>query len=67
MKKYLGIIISFILLTGCSEFAMLTSGSSIAISNNLYVKTYSSLDFLTVISTEDDIKTHAYRYLQNSH
>tara|TARA_Y100001951_G_scaffold36606_1_gene28915 strand:+ start:519 stop:722 length:204 start_codon:yes stop_codon:yes gene_type:complete len=67
MKKYLGIIISFILLTGCSEFAMLTSGSSLAISNNLYVKTYSGLDFLTVISTEDDIKTHAYRYLQNSH
>jgi|TARA_R100001244_G_scaffold26063_1_gene26226 hypothetical protein len=67
MKKYLGIIISFILLTGCSEFAMLTSGSSIALSNNLYVKTYSGLDFLTVISTEDDIKTHAYRYLQNSH
>ncbi len=67
MKKYLGIIISFILLTGCSEFAILTSGSSLAISNNLYVKTYSGLDFLTVISTEDDIKTHAYRYLQNSH
>ena len=67
MKKYLGIIISFILLSGCSEFAMLTSGSSLAISNNLYVKTYSGLDFLTVISTEDDIKTHAYRYLQNSH
>ena len=67
MKKYLGIIISFILLAGCSEFAILTSGSSLAISNNLYVKTYSGLDFLTVISTEDDIKTHAYRYLQNSH
>ena len=67
IKKCLGLIVGLLLLTGCSEFAMLTSGSSIALSNNLYVKTYSGLDFLTVISTEDDIKTHAYRYLQNSH
>jgi len=51
---------SFILLTGCSEFALLASGSSIAISQNTYVKAYNGLDVLTLMSTEKSIKKHAY-------
>jgi len=46
--------------TGCSEFALLMSGSSIAISQNTYAKVYNTADFLTVISTEKSIKGHAY-------
>ena len=46
--------------TGCSEFALLASGSSLAISQNTYVKVYNGVDFLTVISTEKSIKKHAY-------
>ena len=47
-------------LTACSEFAILMSGSSLAISQNTYAKMYNGVDFLTVISTEKSIKGHAY-------
>ena len=53
----------FIILTfasGCTEFALLASGSSIAISHNAYVKAYNGIDVLTIMSTEKDIKTHVY-------
>ena len=46
--------------TGCSEFAILMSGSSIAISQNAYVKAYNGADMLTIMSTEKSIKKHAY-------
>ena len=40
MKKILLISLLTIITTGCSEFALLMSGSSIAISQNAYVKAY---------------------------
>ena len=46
--------------TGCSEFAILMSGSSIAISQNVYAKAYSGADMLTIMSTEKSIKKHVY-------
>ena len=46
--------------TGCSEFAILASGSSIAISQYAYVKAYNGVDVLTIMSTEKSIKKHAY-------
>ena len=51
-----------ILLTcnGCSEFALLASGSSIAISQNAYAKVYSGMDMMTIMSTDKDIKRHVY-------
>ena len=51
-----------ILLTcnGCSDFALLASGSSIAISQNPYARAYSGVDVLTIMETEKDIKTHTY-------
>ena len=54
------LIILFILLNGCSEFAILMSGSSIAISQNVYSKAYSGVDILTIIKTDKSIKEHAY-------
>ena len=39
---------------------MLSSGAGIAVSQNAYAKTYSGIDFLTVITTKKDIKMHAY-------
>ena len=57
------LITLFIILTfvsGCSEFALLASGSSIAISHNTYVKAYNGVDVLTIMSTEKDIKKHIY-------
>jgi len=60
MLKIVSIVIGLILLTGCSEFALLASGSSLALSQNTYAKVYNGVDFLTVISTEKSIKGHAY-------
>ena len=54
----LGTILVF--LTACSEFALLASGSSIAISQNTYVKAYNGIDVLTIMNTDKDIKTHIY-------
>ena len=47
-------------LTACSEFAILMSGSSLAISQNTYAKMYNGVDVLTIMSTEKDIKRHIY-------
>ena len=48
------------LCTSCSEFALLMSGSSVAISQNTYSKVYNGMDILTIMSTEKSIKGHAY-------
>ena len=62
-KQILKYIILFSLLSGCSEFALLSSGSSLAISPHSYAKAYSGIDFATTITTKKDIKTHAYHYV----
>ena len=46
--------------SNCSEFALLASGSSIAISQNAYVKAYNGVDVLTIMNTDKDIKRHVY-------
>ena len=63
IKKCLGLIVGLLLLTGCSEFALLSSGSSLALSNNVYAKAYSGVDLTTYLTTNKDIKTHAYEYV----
>ena len=45
---------------------MLTSGVGIAASNSVYAKAYSGLDFLTIIRTEKDIKTHFYENIRHA-
>ena len=59
-RKLIAVILLTLLITGCSEFALLMSGSSIAVSQNAYVRAYNGADFLTVISTEKSIKKHIY-------
>ena len=49
-----------VFLTGCSEFALLMSGSSLAISQNTYAKVYNGVDVLTIMNTKKSIKGHAY-------
>ena len=59
----LKLITLFMILTfasGCTEFALLASGSSIAISQNTYAKVYNSVDILTIMSTKKSMKGHAY-------
>ena len=58
--KILFIILCSLLLIHCSQFALVTSGASIAISQNVYSKAYSGVDILTIIKTDKSIKEHAY-------
>ena len=58
--KTIILVILCVLLNGCSEFALLMSGSSVAISQNVYSKAYSGVDVLTIIKTDKSIKEHAY-------
>ena len=58
--KLMILFIIFITVSGCSEFAILASGSSVAISHNSYVKAYNGLDVMTIMATEKDIKRHIY-------
>ena len=59
-QKLIAVILLTLLVTGCSEFALLMSGSSIAISQNAYVKAYNGVDVLTIMGTEKSIKKHIY-------
>ena len=54
------IMVLAILTSSCTEFAILSSGAGIAVSQNAYAKVYSGMDFLTIMRTEKDIKMHAY-------
>ena len=46
--------------SSCTEFALLASGSSIALSQNTYAKVYNGVDMLTIMSTNKSMKRHAY-------
>jgi len=61
MTKKLFILCAILLTcSGCSEFAILMSGSSVAISQNAYARAYSGVDLLTIMQTDKDIKRHIY-------
>ena len=65
MKKILLSSLLLVSLTSCSEFALLASGSSIAVSQNAYVKAYNGIDVLTIVKTDKDIKRHLYEQLRD--
>ena len=50
--------------SGCSEFALLASGTSVAVSQNAYARVYSGADMLTIMSTDKDIKRHIYETIK---
>ena len=60
MIRMILLLSMLMVLTACSEFAILISGSSLAISQNAYVKTYNGIDVLTIMTTEKDLKKHVY-------
>ena len=55
-----------ILCSSCSEFVLLASGSSLAISQNTYTKMYTAADMLTIMNTEESIKKHAYNNMKKA-
>ena len=60
MKKMFMLCVILITCSSCSEFALLASGSSLAVSQNTYAKMYNGMDVLTIMSTEKSIKKHIY-------
>ena len=58
------ITVVVLLTSSCTEFAILSSGAGVAVSQNAYAKAYSGIDFLTIMRTEKDIKTHIYHNLK---
>ena len=58
--KLMILFMIFIIVSGCTEFAMLMSGSSIAMSQNAYIKAYNAVDFGVVLTTKKGIKYHVY-------
>ena len=60
MIRMILLLSMLMVLTACSEFAILMSGSSLALSQNTYAKVYNGIDVLTIVSTEKSIKGHAY-------
>ena len=60
MKKIFLLCVILITCSSCSEFALLASGSSIAISQNTYAKVYNGVDILTIMNTEKSMKRHVY-------
>jgi uncharacterized protein YceK len=59
------LIILFILLNGCSEFAILMSGTSVAISQNVYSKAYSGADTLTIKLKGNNYASNYYAIVFN--
>jgi hypothetical protein len=64
IRKIFTLCVILVACNGCSEFALLASGSSIAISQNAYVKAYNGVDVLTIMSTDKDLKRHAYEMIK---
>ena len=60
IQKIFTLCVILITCTSCTEFALLASGSSIAISHNTYAKVYNGAAMLTIMSTEKSLKGHAY-------
>ena len=60
MKKILLISLLAITTIGCTEFAILMSGSSLAVSQNAYARMYNVVDFGVVMTTKKGIKYHVY-------
>ena len=54
------LFIIFITVSGCSEFALLASGASIAGTQNAYVKAYNGADVLMIMHSDKSIKKHIY-------
>ena len=64
IRKIFMLCVILISCSGFSEFALLASGTSIAVSQNAYARAYSGVDMLTIMSTDKDIKRHVYEKIK---
>ena len=60
MIRMVLLLLMLMVLTACSEFALLMSAGSVAATQNTYTRVYNGLDIITYMSTEKSIKKHVY-------
>ena len=60
MKKIFLLCVILTMLSSCSQLSLLASGSSIAISQNSFVKMYNAVVFGVALTTKKGIKQHVY-------
>ncbi len=60
IRKIFMLCVILVACNGCSEFALLASGSSVAVSQNAYARAYNGINVLTIMETDKDIKSHVY-------
>ena len=65
IRKIFMLCVILLTCNGCSEFALLASGTSVAVSQNTYVKAYNGIDVVTIMQTDKDIKRHVYDKIRN--
>tara|TARA_R110002111_G_scaffold259656_1_gene329893 strand:+ start:770 stop:985 length:216 start_codon:yes stop_codon:yes gene_type:complete len=63
-NKKIVLIVMMLILSGCSELLLISSGASVAISQSPAVKAYNGVDMITIMQTEKDIKKHVYEKLK---
>ena len=59
-------LLMLILTTSCSELLLLSSVGGVAVSQSPAIKAYNGIDALTIMSTDKDIKKHAYDKLKGN-
>ena len=59
-------LLMLLLTTSCSELLLLSSVGGVAVSQSPAIKAYNGIDALTIMSTDKDIKKHAYDKLKGN-
>jgi len=57
-------LVMLFLTTSCSELLLLSSIGGAAVSQSPAIKAYNGIDALTIMSTDKDLKKHAYEKLK---
>ena len=57
-------LLILIMTTSCSELLLLSSIGGAAVSQTPAIKAYNGIDAITIMSTDKDIKKHAYEKLK---
>ena len=58
-------LIILLMTTSCSELLLLSSGAGVIASQSPVVKAYNGADMITIVTTDKDIKKHAYDKLKD--
>jgi len=58
-------LLILLMMTSCSELLLLSSGAGVVASQSPIVKAYNGADMITIVTTDKDIKQHAYDKLKD--